>query len=144
MQEQTEKQNDGITYAPPKSAYFWLVGIFAITFAVIYIALVLFVHFVATGEGILGLTEIQALTLYVFVFLFFLVALYIYLVVSRKELLYSLKRLGALMTLFTFVVVVNIVVIAFNPYLICVALAAMLVLPFPKRAMRLCSMLLLV
>lgn len=135
MQEQTEKQNnDGITYAPPKSAYFWLVGIFAVTFAVIYIALVLFVHFAATGDGILGLTETQALALYVFVFLFFLAALYIYLVVSRKELLYSLKRVGALMTVFTFVAVVNIVVIAFNPYLICVALTAMLVLPFSKKS----------
>ncbi|MBD5131570.1 MAG: HDIG domain-containing protein [Clostridiales bacterium] len=129
--EITHKQN---AYAPPKSAYFWLAGIFAVVFAAIYIALVLFVHFVSTGEGILGINEAEAYTLYVFVFAFFLIALYIYIVLSRRELLFSLKRAGALMTVFTFVVVVNIVLIAFSPYLICVALTAMLVLPFSKKS----------
>lgn len=134
MQEQTEKPNDGISYDPPRASYYWLAGIFAIVFAVIYIALVLFVNFAATGDGLLGMNDTEAYTLYVFVFMFFLVALYIYIIVSRKELLLSLKRAGALMTIFTFVVVLNMVLIAFNPYLICVALTAMLVLPFSKKS----------
>ncbi len=134
MQDQTEKPSDGISYKPPKSAYLWLAGIFAIVFAVIYIALVLFVYFVKTGDGLLGMNNAEAYSLYVFVFLFFLVALYIYFIVSRKELLFSLKRIGALMTIFTFVVVLNIVLIAFNPYLVCVSLASMLVLPFSKKS----------
>ena len=91
-------------------------------------------HFVSPGKGIFGMNDTEAYTLYVFVFAFFLVALYVYMVVSRKELLFSLKRAGALMAIFTFVVVVNIVVVAFNPYLICVALTSMLVLPFSKRS----------
>lgn len=130
----TEKTNDNNSYVPPKSAYFWLAGIFAVVFAVIYITLVLFVHFVSTGSGILGMNDAEAYTLYVFVFAFFLSALYVYMAVSRKELLFSLKRAGAIMTVFTFVVVVNIVLIAFNPYLICVALTSMLVLPFSKKS----------
>lgn len=133
MQE-TEKPSDNISYAPPRSAYWWTAGIFAIVFSVIYISLVVFVHFKATGSGVLDLSETKAYTLYAFVFLFFLVALYIYLVVSRRKLLFSLKRVGALMAIFTFVVVVNIVLMAFNPYLICVALTAMLVLPFSKKS----------
>lgn len=132
--QDTEKPSENISYEPPKSAYLWLAGIFAIVFAVIYITLVLFVHYAATGSGILGMNDVEAYTLYVFVFAFFIIALYIYMVVSRKELLFSLKRAGALMTVFTFVVVVNIVLIAFNPYLICVALTAMLVLPFSKKS----------
>ena len=133
---EAEKPNDNsaTSYEPPRGAYFWLAGIFAIVFAVIYITLVLFVHFVSPGKGIFGMNDTEAYTLYVFVFAFFLVALYVYMVVSRKELLFSLKRAGALMTIFTFVVVVNIVLVAFNPYLICVALTSMLVLPFSKRS----------
>ena len=133
MQE-PEKRVDNISYAPPRSAYFWLAGIFAIVFAVIYITLVLFAHFATTGTGVLGMDNTEANTLYVFVFAFFLIALYVYMAVSRKELLFSLKRAGALMTVFTFVVVINIVLIAFNPYLICVALTSMLVLPFSKKS----------
>lgn len=130
----SEKSPENISYKPPISAYLWLAGIFAVVFAVIYIALVLFVHFVATGYGILGMNDAEAYTLYVFVFLFFMIALYVYLVISRKELLYSIKRLGALMAVFAFVVVVNIVLMAFNPYLICIALTAMLILPFSKKS----------
>ncbi|MCH5165703.1 MAG: HDIG domain-containing protein [Clostridiales bacterium] len=133
MQE-PEKRIDNISYAPPRSAYFWLAGIFAIVFAIIYITLVLFVHFEATVTGVLGMNNTEANTLYVFVFAFFLIALYVYMAVSRKELLYSLKRVGALMTVFTLVVVINIVLISFNPYLICVALTSMLVLPFSKKS----------
>lgn len=130
---EAEKPSENISYVPPRSAYWWTAGIFAIVYAVIYISLVVFVHFAATGSGILGLDDTQAYTLYAFVFLFFIVALYIYMVVSRMELLFSLKRMGAMMTLFTFVVVVNIVLLAFSPYLICVALTAMLILPFAKK-----------
>lgn len=128
-----EKPSENITYAPPRSAYWWTAGIFAIVYAVIYISLVVFVHFAATGSGILGLDDSQAYALYAFVFLFFIVALYIYMVVSRRELLFSLKRIGAMMALFTFVVVVNMVLLAFSAYLICVALTAMLILPFAKK-----------
>ena len=130
---ESEKPSDGISYKPPRSAYLWTAGIFAIVYAVIYISLVVFVHYAATGTGILELNDAQAYTLYAFVFLFFIVALYIYMVVSRKELLFSLKRIGAMMTLFTFVVVVNIVLLEFNPYLICVAFTAMLVQPFTEK-----------
>ena len=130
---EAEKPSKKISYAPPRSAYWWTAGIFAIVFAVIYISLVVFVHFAATGSGILGLDDSQAYVLYAFVFLFFIVALYIYMVVSRRELLFSLKRIGAMMALFTFVVVVNIVLLAFSAYLICVALTAMLILPFSKK-----------
>lgn len=134
MQEQSEKPNNIASYDPPLSAYLWLAGIFAIVFAVIYIALVVFVHFVSEGAGVLGMREMQAYILYVFVFLFFLTALYIYLIVSRKELLFSIKRAAALMSIFTFVVVVNIVLIAFNPYLLCIPLTALLSLPFAKKS----------
>ena len=130
---EAEKPSEKISYAPPRSAYWWTAGIFAIVYAVIYISLVVFVHFAATGSGILGLDDSQAYVLYAFVFLFFIVALYIYMVVSRRELLFSLKRIGAMMALFTFVVVVNIVLLAFSAYLICVALTAMLILPFSKK-----------
>lgn len=131
---ETEKPNDKNAYAPPRMAYVWTAGIFVIVFAVIYISLIVFVHFASTGSGLLGLNQAQAYTLYAFIFVIFLVALYVYLVVSRRELLFSLKRIGALMSIFTFVVVVNIVLLAFNPYLICVAFTAMLVLPFAKKS----------
>lgn len=127
------KPSNNISYKPPRSAYWWTAGIFAIVYAIIYISLVLFVHFVAKGSGILGLEDSQAYTLYAFVFLFVIISLYIYIIVSRTELLFSLKRIGAMMTLFTFVVVVNIVLLAFSAYLICVALTAMLILPFTKK-----------
>lgn len=131
---ETESRNDKNSYAPPRSAYFAMAGIFTISFAVIYIALLVFVRFKSTGGGVLSINNMQAYTLYVFVFLFFLGALYTYLAVSRRNLLYSLKRIGALMTVFTFVVVLNMVLMAFNPYLICIALAAMLVLPFSEKS----------
>lgn len=134
MDRLTEKQNDGISsVAPPKSAYYWLVGIFAVVFAVIYIALVIYVHFAQTSVGILDLTDTQAYVLYVFVFLFVLVALYLYIAISRKELLFAIKRVSALMSVFAFVVVLNIFLVYFNPYLVCVALAAMLSLPFSEK-----------
>ena len=66
-------------------------------------------------------------------FFLVIVGLYIYVIVSRTELLFSLKKIGAIMSLFTFVVVVNIVLLAFSAYLICVALTAMLILPFTKK-----------
>ncbi|MCH5155821.1 MAG: HDIG domain-containing protein [Clostridiales bacterium] len=130
---EAEKSSENISYDPPKAAYWWTAGIFAIVYAVIYISLVVYIHFAANGSGILGLADTHAYVLYAFVFLFFFVAMYIYIVVSRRELLYSLKRVGAIMSLFTIVVVINIVLMAFSAYLICVALSAMLILPFTKK-----------
>lgn len=133
--QDTEKPNDNISYNPPRSAYWWLAGIFAVVFAAIYIALVIFVYFVGqANSGIWGINAAEAYTLYAFMFAFFLIALYIYMAVSRKELLFSLKRAGALMTVFAFVVILNITLMAFNPYLICVALTSMLILPFSKKS----------
>ncbi len=133
--QDTEKPNDNISYNPPRSAYWWLAGIFAVVFAAIYIALVIFVYFVGqANSGIWGINAAEAYTLYAFMFAFFLIALYIYMAVSRKELLFSLKRAGALMTVFAFVVILNITLMAFNPYLICIALTSMLILPFSKKS----------
>lgn len=129
-----EKPNDKNTYAPPPKAYAWGAGIFALSFAIVYISLVLFEYFGSTGRGILDLNTAQAYSLYAFVFLVFFVALYVYMVVSRQELLFSIKQLAAVMSIFTFIVVLNIVLMAFNPYLICVALTAMLILPFSKKS----------
>ncbi|MDE6398829.1 MAG: hypothetical protein K2L51_05860, partial [Clostridiales bacterium] len=133
MEERIEKPNDNVTSGPSKSAYLWLAGIFGIVFAVIYIALVVFIRFAPNEEGILNLSITAANTLYVCILLFFLVALYLYIVISRRELLSVMKRAGALMTAFTFVVVLNIMLVYFNPYLMCVALTAMLALPFSKK-----------
>lgn len=133
MEERIEKPNDSVTGGPSKAAYLWLAGIFGIVFAVIYIALVVFIRFAPSNEGILDLSVTAANTLYVCILLFFLVALYLYIVISRRELLSVMKRAGALMTAFTFVVVLNILLVYFNPYLMCVALTAMLALPFSKK-----------
>lgn len=129
---EAEKTNDN-AYSPPRSAYFWTAGIFTLLYGLIYTAIVLFVHYNTAGHGILDINDAHAYVLYAFVFLFFFVAMYIYVVVSRRELLYSLKRIGAMMTLFTIVVITNIVLMAFSAYLICVALTALLILPFSKK-----------
>ena len=117
MEERIEKPNDSVTGGPSKAAYLWLAGIFGIVFAVIYIALVVFIRFAPSNEGILDLSVTAANTLYVCILLFFLVALYLYIVISRRELLSVMKRAGALMTAFTFVVVLNILLVYFMPYL---------------------------
>lgn len=134
MGNQTEQTNSNISSVmPPKSAYFWLVGIFAVVFAVLYIALIVFVHFVPTYLGIISISKTAANLLYVFMFLFFLVALYMYMAISRRELLFNLKRAGALMTIFAFTVLLNICLILWNPYAMTVSLTAMLVMPFSKK-----------
>ena len=135
MEDRAEKpiDNNDNTSGPKKSAYLWIAGIFVIVFAVIYSALIVFIRFAHVSEGILDLSGAAANTLYVCILLFFLVALYLYLVISRRELLGALKRVGALMSVFTFVVVLNILLVYFNPYLMCVALTAMLALPFSKK-----------
>lgn len=131
---ETEKHTDeNIAYKPRPAAYVWLGAIFAGVFAVLYISLVLFVQFNPTDGGVLGMNKAEAYSLYVFVFLLFLIALYVYLVVSRRDLLFSFKRALSLMTSFAFVCTLNIVLIAFSPYLVCVALTSMLVLPFTKK-----------
>ena len=71
--------------------------------------------------------------LYAFVLLGLLVALYIYTVVSRKELLYSLKEAGAIMTVFGIVITANIYFAYVSPYLMFVALTGMIALPFSKK-----------
>ncbi len=115
MENRTEKPNENISSVkPPRSAYFWIAGIFGIVFSLIYIALVVFVNLVPTGNGIWKLNDAEAYIVYLFVFMFFLAALYMYVVISRKELLFNLKFVGALMTAFTFVVIVNISLLYFN------------------------------
>lgn len=129
-----DKTNESISgVKPPRSAYLWLVGTFCIVFAVIYIALLVFIRFTPANEGILDLDKAAANTLYIFILLFFLIALYLYIVISRRELLFAMRRAGALLSAFTFVVVLNILLVYFNPYLMCVALTAMLALPFSKK-----------
>ena len=128
MENQTEKQIKTQGTAPPKSAYFWLAGIFAVVFAVIYIALLLPVHFLSNTEN-----NTATHLLYAFVLLGLLVALYIYTVVSRKELLYSLKEAGAIMTVFGIVITANIYFAYVSPYLMFVALTGMIALPFSKK-----------
>ena len=123
MENQTEKQIKTQGTAPPKSAYFWLAGIFAVVFAVIYIALLLRVHFLSNTEN-----NTATHLLYAFVLLGLLVALYIYTVVSRKELLYSLKEAGAIMTVFGIVITANIYFAYVSPYLMFVALTGMIAL----------------
>lgn len=129
----TEKSSDVLSHKPPRSAYVGTAGIFVAVFLITYLSLIAFVNLVTTGTGILGLTGPQAYTLYLFVFLFFLISLYLYVVISRMQLLFSLKRVAALMTMFTFDVLINMALMAFNPYLMCVALTAMMVLPFSEK-----------
>ncbi|MCM1367240.1 MAG: HDIG domain-containing protein [Roseburia sp.] len=134
MGNQSEQTKSNITpIMPQRSAYIWLIGMFAVVFAVLYIALVLFVNFSHIENGILSISKRGAIVLYLFVLLFVLVALYMYMAISRKELLFNFKRAGALLTVFSFVVLVNIGLIAWKPYAMTVALTAMLVMPFSKK-----------
>ena len=132
MENQAEKQTKAQGSAPPKSAYLWLAGIFAVVFAVIYIALLLRVYFLSTDETVL-LGKAAANILFASVLLIMLAALYIYTVVSRRELLYSLKEAGAIMTVFAIVITANIYLAYVSPYLMFVSLTAMIALPFSKK-----------
>lgn len=119
--------------APPLSSYLWLAGIFAIVFAVVYIAFILRVHFMTRGGGIIEMSEFAELLLFAFVILVLLGALYMYMVFSRRELLYNLKEPAAIMTIFTLVITSNIFLAYVNPYLMFVSLTAMLAFPFSKK-----------
>lgn len=133
METRTEKPNNNINGGKPqKSAYLWLAGIFAIVFAVIYIAVLLHVHFL-TSRNEPSMSESSASLLFAFVLLVLFVALYLYTVTSRKELLFSLKEAGAIMTVFGLVITANIFLSYINPYLMFVSLTALLALPFSKK-----------
>ncbi len=132
---QTEKSNNqsAMTVAPPLGAYFWLAGIFAIVFAVIYIALILRVHFLTMPSGIGVLEEHAANVLYALMLLIMLAALYMYTIVSRRELLFSLREAGAIMTVFALVITANIFLAYWSPYAMLVSLTSLLALPFSKK-----------
>lgn len=133
METRTEKPNNNNNAGKPqKSAYLWLAGIFAIVFAVIYIAVLLHVHFL-TSRNDPSMSESSANLLFAFVLLVLFVALYLYTVTSRRELLFSLKEAGAIMTVFGLVITANIFLSYINPYLMFVSLTALLALPFSKK-----------
>lgn len=129
MKVKEQKPNSTL---PPKSAYLLLAGIFAICYAVIYIALILRVHFLS-HDNVSGMSEIASELLFAVMMLLVFIALYMYLVFSRTELLFNLKQPGAIMTVFTGVIVINIFVSWFSPYCMLVSLTAMLAMPFAKK-----------
>ncbi len=133
--KQTEKPNsqNASSAKAPISAYFWLAGIFLIVFAVIYIALILRVHFLSIPSGIAVVSETAAYSLFALVLLVMLGALYTYTVISRKELLWSLREAGAIMSVFAAVTTTNIFLAYLSPYSMFVALTALLALPFSKK-----------
>lgn len=133
--EQTEKTGEQQTSAvkPPISSYFWLAGIFAIVYAVIYIAVILRVHFLSLPNGVAVLTEGASFVLFAIILLILLSALYLYTVISRRELLFSLREAGAIMTVFALVIVANIFLAYLNHYAMFVSLTALLALPFSRK-----------
>ncbi len=133
MEAQTDKLNNVKINRPPKSAYFLLVGIFAISYAVMYIAIILRVHFLPVAVENRAMSETSANLIFAFALLMLMVALYLYIAFSRKDLLFTLKIPAALMTVFTIVITVNVYVAHFNPYGMLVSLTALLLLPFTKR-----------
>ncbi|MDE7463451.1 MAG: hypothetical protein K2M48_00335, partial [Clostridiales bacterium] len=116
MEVRTDKPNNTVSTAPPKKAYVWLVGIFLISFAVIYIALVLRVHFLTVNNGLSIMGEGASNLMFAFALITLLGALYLYMAFSRKELLFRLKEPAAMMTVFTIVITANIYIEYFNPY----------------------------
>ena len=133
--KQTEKPNENTEQASkaPLSAYLWLAGIFAIVFAVIYIALILRVNFLDIPGGDSVISETAANSLFALVLVVMLGALYTYTVVSRKELLYSLREAGAIMTVFALVTTANVFLAYLSPFAMFVSLTALIALPFSKK-----------
>ncbi|MCH5158834.1 MAG: HDIG domain-containing protein [Clostridiales bacterium] len=131
--EQTKKPNihSVETTKAPLSAYFWLAGIFAIVFAVIYIAIILRVHFLDTNDAVIS--ETAANSLFALVLIVMLSALYTYTVISRKELLLSLREAGAIMTVFALVTTANVLLAHLSPFSMFVALTSLIALPFSKK-----------
>ncbi len=107
MENQTEKNNNEqtntATINPPKSAYFWLAGIFAIVFAIIYIAILLGVRFLSDNSSNNVMSKASANLIMAVLLLAVLATLYLYIIFSRKELLFNLKVPAALSTIFTVV-----------------------------------------
>lgn len=132
MENPTEKPNNGVTTnKPPKSAYGVLAGLFLVVFAVLYIALLLRVRFLSIAVYDISMTAanlIFALILFVL-----LGALYLYVVFTRRELLYNIKEAGAMLFVLTIVTVANIYIVYLNPYAMFVTISALLILPFAKK-----------
>jgi len=133
MEVQTEKPSNNSTGAPPTAAYLWLAGIFAIVFAVIYIALILNVHFLAGRRAEPAMSESAANLVFAVALLIMLGSLYMYIVFSRKELLNTLKIPAAFLSVFTLIIVANTFIAYLNPYAMLVSLTAIVALPFSKR-----------
>ncbi len=135
MEVRTDKtdKDTKITNDPPVGAYLWLAGIFVIVFSVIYIALILRVHFLTVRNGLSVMSESSANLIFAFALLTLLGALYLYVVFSRKELLFNLKEPAALLSVFAIVTMANIFIAYLNPYAMCVSLTALLALPFSKK-----------
>lgn len=133
MENRTEKSSHKIiAVAPPKSAYIWLAGIFCICFAVIYIALLLRVNFL-DGRGELVISDALNNVLFLCLLAFLLIALYLYIAFSRKELLFNLKEPSAILCVFTIVIAANIYLSYVSPYMMFMSLTALLALPFSKK-----------
>lgn len=132
MEVRTDKPNNKLN-TPPKSAYLKLVGIFLISFALVYVAMVLRVHFLTMGSGKTIMSESALNLIYAFTLLTLLGALYMYIAISRKELLFRLKEPAAMMFVFSLVIIANIFIEYFNPYAMLVSLTALLVLPYAKK-----------
>ncbi len=133
METRTEKPNNNNVSKPQKNAYLWLAGIFAIVYAIIYIAMLLYVRFLTPRDGSYAMSRSSANLLFAFVLLVLIAALYLYTVISRRELLFSLKEAGAIMTVFGLVITVNIFLSYVDPYLMFMSLTAVLALPFSKK-----------
>ncbi len=132
MENTTEKPNSGVNKnKPPKSAYGVLAGLFAVVFAVLYIALLLRVRFLSIAVYDISMTAanlIFALILFVL-----LGALYLYVVFTRRELLYNIKEAGAMLFVLTLVTTANIYIVYLDPYAMFISLSALLLLPFAKK-----------
>ena len=134
MENPVEKPNNNkVGNKPPVSAYLWLAGIMAIVFAVIYISLILRVHFLSVRGGIIDMRKSEELLLFAFIILVLLGTLYMYVVFSRRELLFNIKEPAAILTVFTLVVTANIFLAYVSPYLMFVSLTSLLAFPFSKK-----------
>lgn len=132
MKVRTDMPNNNVN-TPPTSAYFKLAGIFVISFAIIYISVVLRVRFLTSASGEMLMTETAAYLIFAFALLTLIGALYLYIAFSRKELLFRLKEPAAMLSVFTVVITSNLFIGYFNPYAMLMSLTALLVLPYTKK-----------
>lgn len=128
-----EEKNNNVSNNPPKSAYLWLFAMFMISFAVIYISLVLGVHFLTPNTESPVMSESSANLIFAFTLFILLSALYLYMVFSRKELLFNLKEPAAMLFILSVVTTANVFIAYANPYAMLVSLSALLALPFAKK-----------